>query len=370
MAHRIDMSNGRANIAFRGSRNSIWHRLGTEMREGMSINDWAKESGLNWLAVMAQALVDLSGPEFEHLRKDPNQEFHQLVDGYRHVVRADTGMALGYVSDGYKPVQPSELLGWFEEYISVDPRFKLDVAGSLKGGKVIWATAVYDDDNRTIGGDKHIARLLMTTTFDGSGSTINQGTETRAVCDNTLRAALFDTRSVVKTRHNTTFNAARVGRELARIAQGFEQYKAMGDAMAQVHLKKEDIAKLFKVVLDIPFDTPKEDISSRKINQYEELKAAYATTVGEGTEPGTAWTALNAVTRYVDNDRSTRGGASADEARFLSSQFGSGSLLKSKAVNFLTEEFMSDEQLLASVSAKTDDKALLRQFGARSKLGV
>jgi hypothetical protein len=37
MAHEIDMTNGRANIAFMGNRNDVWHRLGQEMKEGMTI---------------------------------------------------------------------------------------------------------------------------------------------------------------------------------------------------------------------------------------------------------------------------------------------------------------------------------------------
>lgn len=36
MAHNIDMTNGRANIAFLGDHADIWHRLGQEMAPGMS----------------------------------------------------------------------------------------------------------------------------------------------------------------------------------------------------------------------------------------------------------------------------------------------------------------------------------------------
>ena len=57
---------------------------------------------------------------------------------------------LGYVSgevedEGYQTVQPIEVLEWFDKYIQVDERFSLDVAGSLDGGRRIWATAKYDD---------------------------------------------------------------------------------------------------------------------------------------------------------------------------------------------------------------------------------
>jgi len=43
-----------------------------------------------------------------------------------------------------QPHQPAELLDWFKQYISVDDRFQIDVAGSLKQGEIIWATATFN----------------------------------------------------------------------------------------------------------------------------------------------------------------------------------------------------------------------------------
>ena len=343
MAHNIDMSNNQANMAFVGSRQDIWHSLGQEMKPGMSIEEWAKAAGLDWYVEKVLAYADVPGRGLVR------------VEDARHIVRMDTGHPLGYVSNRYQPVQPSQLLGWFEQYIGVDSRFQLDVAGSLKQGEIIWATATFNGD-LTVAGDKHKARLLMTNTFDGTAATINKGTMTRVVCNNTLDAALSaDRRAVIKTRHNTKFNAEKVGRELATIAQSFDAYKAIGDAMGQVHLSKEQISKFFKSVLDIPFDAKQEDISTRKMNQFQELNQAYGTTTHE-TDPGTAWCALNAVTRYVDHDRSTRSSnGDRTEARFLSSQFGSGALMKDRAVSVLCE--MSDIDLLKAVSGRTSEAA-------------
>jgi phage/plasmid-like protein (TIGR03299 family) len=381
MAHNIDMTNGRANIAFLGSRDDVWHKLGQEMKEGMSVEDWAKAAGLDWHAVKAAAYVHLpegiaGGTAFDVKTGITESGYMRLamVDGVRHIVRSDNGHVLGTATDRYQPHQPAELLDWFKQYISVDERFQIDVAGSLKQGEIIWATATFNG-GMDVAGDKHVARLLMTTTFDATGATINKGTVTRVVCNNTLDAALgSDKRAVVKTRHNTRFDAVRVGKELACIAQGFDQYKAMGDAMAKQHVSREQVSKFFKTVLEIPFDAEKKDISTRKLNQFQELGQAYAATVREGTEPETMWAALNAVTRYVDHDRSTRGGGSTGspgEGRFLSAQFGSGAAMKEKAVATLFE--MSDGELLKAVWAKTADdadlSAILKQ-PLRSSVGA
>ncbi len=326
MSHNIDMTNDRANIAFLGSREDVWHKLGQEMKSGMAIADWAKAAGLDWEAKKVPAVVNLHGPDFDHI--EPGKRFlaHPTK---RFIVRGDTGHALGIVSKDYKIHQPAEVLAWFEQYIGVDPRFQLDVAGSLEGGRTIWATATFKDALE-VAGDRHVARVLMSTSFDGSSATINQGTMTRTVCRNTLNVSLSDKRAMIRTAHTTDFNAAQVGKELAQIAQGFASYKAMGDAMAMVHMTKDQVSDFFKTCLEIPLDAKKDDLSTRKQNQFQAVVDAYKTTATE-TEVGTAWAALNAITRYVDHEKTT------DETkRFHSANFkGSGLQMKALAVDLL-----------------------------------
>lgn len=327
MAHNIDMTNGRANVAFRGSRNDVWHKLGQEMAPGMSIDQWAEAAGLNWKAVKVPALADLGDITGNPAFVVPDRFFN---------VRSDNGHVLGYMSDRYVNVQPADVLEWFDRYTHVDDRFELDVAGSLKCGEIIWATATFNGP-MTIAGEAHKARLLMSTTYDGTGSTINQATTTRVVCNNTLTAAQFDKRAVIRTRHSTAFRPAEVAKELATVAKGFEVYKLMGDALAQAEMAKQDVADFFKDCLDIPRNAAQKDISTRKQNQYMELASALHVSESEGAERGTAWSALQAVTRYVDHSRSTRGGnpGNQDEARFTSATFGSGAALKGKAWDLL-----------------------------------
>ena len=185
-------------------------------------------------------------------------------------------------------------------------------------------------------GENHAMRVLMSTTYDATGATINQATAIRTVCQNTLRIAHADTRAQIKTRHSTRFDAAKVGRELAQLAQGFAQFKAIGDAMATVEMSAQDVSNFFKTMLEIPFDAKKEDVSTRKLNQFADLSRAYSTSVREGAEKNTVWSALQAITRYADHDRSVvKGNQSEDVARFSSAQFGAGDQIKGKAMEIL-----------------------------------
>lgn len=345
MSHLIENTNGRVNLAIRGQ---AWHGLGTQFQPSWTMDDWRKHAGLDWEAVKEQSYIARGRDCFEP------------VDGQWHIIRSDNGHVLSSrtMSDQYTLVQPKDVLDWFQQYLSVDDRWQMDVAGALLQGERIWATASFNGDT-TIAGANHRAYLLMTTSFDGTMATRNIATMVKVVCNNTLQAALADGgKSSVTTSHRTRFDAARVGKELSRVASGFASYKAMAEAMAAKHLADDQISKLFKHVLDIPFETSKEDVSTRKLNQFDDLRRAYSHTVREenDTHKGTAWAALNAVTRYIDHDRSTRGnGSDGIEKRFVSAQFGSGAALKAKAVQYLDD--MCDGDLLRAVAAKTRDDA-------------
>lgn len=349
MAHNLDFTTGKAGIAFLGSRNDVWHQHGQEMPAGASIEEWAKQAGLDWSALLARSYFDATA--LPGLSSDAVKMLGATasVDDIRHLVRSDTGSVLSTVSDTYQVVQPSDVLDWFKRYIEQDDRFHLDVAGSLKGGALIWATATFNG-GMTVGGDSHVARLLMSTSFDQTQATINKGTMTRVVCNNTLDAALGDKTCLVRTSHRSKFDAKRVGNELANVARGFSHYQKMGDAMARTAFEGAEIAKLFKYVLDIPFETPKDDVSTRKMNQFRDLQTCYAQTSSE-TDKGTAWCALNAVTRYVDHEKSVRGAPyQAAENRFHAAQFGTGADMKAAAVSYLApivSENVNDAELLA-----------------------
>lgn len=337
-----DFGQGRAGVAFLGSRNDVWHRLGHEMPEGHDIDAWAKAAGLNFEAVKVPALLDLRADQWKRAT-DGHAALHgdrtPLARDRCFMVRGDNGAMLGdnCVTDIYQPVQPRELLEWFDKYIQVDERFQLDVAGHFKGGSIIWATARWRSPVE-IAGDNHLARVLMSTTFDGSGATINQMTTTRVVCDNTLRAAHSDGRAVVRTRHSTKFNAERVGRELAQLAKSVADFKVIGDAMASVHMSADDVKAFFRDILDIPREAKQDDISTRKLNQYRALSTAFSVTRRERNakqgDPIDVWTALQAVTRYVDHDRISINGDNG-EKQFLSATFGSGDAMKGVAMGLL-----------------------------------
>ena len=322
MSHNIEQKNGQWSFAFTGDRNRIWHKLGQELPENATRAEWIAASGFNYQVSKAPAFAQTSHGDL-------------IPSNHRFIIREDTGQVFAPVTDQYQPVQPAEIFDWFENYITIDDRFHLDAAGVLGSGERLWATARFDGES-TIAGDRHVSRLLMSTSFDASQATRNEATTTRVVCQNTLRLAHANARAVVKTRHSTRFQGDQVARELAQIAQSFADFKVMGDRMALVLLTKTDVSNFLKTVLDIPLAQSKAETSTRKLNQYQSLSDAYCQTKRErNSNQDDAWVALQAVTRYVDHDRTTRGADNDIVGRFDSGTFGSGDAMKSRAMEQL-----------------------------------
>jgi phage/plasmid-like protein (TIGR03299 family) len=320
-----DFSQNRAGIAYRGEANDVWHRLGASRKNDQTTREeWLRDAGLNWHAVKAPVRYDFNGS----LR---------TADDLCLMIRHDTGAVLGrqVVTDVYQAVQPSESYDFQDQFCGIDERFKHDVMGCFKGGSIVWGSALYRDE-LTIANEPHIMRLLFSTTFDGSGATRVQSCVTRPLCDNMIAMAHTEhSGAVISVRHNTPFNRERVGKQLAGLVAATTRYKAMGDAMQSVIMSKEDVSKLFKTLLEIPFEAKADDISTRKMNQFRALSTAFTTTQRERNSVEIdAWTALQAVTRYVDHDRVSING-DRGEKQFLSANFGSGDAMKGHAMALL-----------------------------------
>ena len=331
MAHNIENRDGVYSFAFTGERSNIWHRLGTELDAGAGRAEWLAASGFDYHVEKVPAIASLNSPAFDHLAP----ELRFVETDKRFLARQDNGHVLGIAGEGYQLVQPADVWDWFENYITVDDRFHIDAAGVLGSGERLWMTARFNG-SLDVAGDRHIPRLLMSTSFDASQATRNEATMTRVVCQNTLRVAHANAKALIKTRHNTRFDGKAVHRELAQIATSFVEFKAMGDAMAQSAMTGQQVQSFFAQLLGVAPDAKPADISTRTKNIATDLAASYRRTQHErNSNRDDVWTALQSVTRYVDHDRSVRNAVNETVGRFDSGTFGSGDAMKGKAMELL-----------------------------------
>lgn len=325
MSHLLDMTTGQAAIAYVGA--TPWHGMGTVMEPGQAIEDWATQARMDWSAIKVPSGYKVGGEWVEE-------------PGRFAVIRDDTFARLGTFTDRYKIVQPMQILEFFRDFILTDDRFQLETAGCLKGGAVVWGLAKFSEDMDVMG-EKHCPYVMLTTSFDGTLATTAQATMIRVVCNNTLTASLFapDAASI-KVRHNTKWTESaqeKAHEQLETVAASYAQYSKLAESLASIRMSRKQTETFFASLLAGEVKEG-EEMSKRKSNQIEALINAYDVTEKEGTERGNAWTAFNAVTRYVDHDRATRRtvpGEDDTQARMASSFFGSGSLIKAKALDML-----------------------------------
>jgi Domain of unknown function (DUF932) len=107
--------------------------------------------------------------------------------------------------------------------------------------------------------------------------------------------------------------------------------------MAQVEMTGVMVGDFFKKLLDID-NVDKDKVSTRTRHIFEDLKSAYWKTQEErNTKRHDAWSALQAVTRYVDHDRTVRNADHDIVGRFDSGLWGSGDAMKGKALDILKQ---------------------------------
>jgi phage/plasmid-like protein (TIGR03299 family) len=102
-------------------------------------------------------------------------------------------------------VQPRDILEFYRD-LTERSGFELETAGSLKGGRKIWALARTGQTGLLKGNDRTNAYVLLATACDGTMATTAQFTSVRVVCNNTLAVALNGQTQSVKVSHRSVFD--------------------------------------------------------------------------------------------------------------------------------------------------------------------
>lgn len=340
MPHMIDQTTGTAAMAYAGK--TPWHDLGHELRPGAPIEEWTEKAGLAWEVLRSPVLYQdarsFCGPA--PLGYVPIKRFHDRDILYR----SDTGAALGIASPEYKVVQPSEVIGFFEELVKLG-KFQLETAGALSGGRRIWALAKIHDGATVIGQDIVRPYLLLTTSFDGTMATVAKLTAIRVVCHNTLSVAVRDenelvgatSRTMVKVNHAMPFKADEVREQLGIFAGKFEKWMSQTRALAAQKIDRETASSMVCAVLaTIPTKTILESsgelqvISTDPMDSpaYRKIMALFdGQAIGSDLCQGaTKWQFINSITQWIDHERGR------DPAgRLNSAWFGPGEVVKRRA---------------------------------------
>jgi phage/plasmid-like protein (TIGR03299 family) len=284
-------------MAFAGQ--TPWHGLGNPVSSKLSAMAMRKAAGQDYH--VSKRAVAFAGPE-----KDAKlRTWHEIKDEYALVRDSDEKM-LSMVGSVYRPVQTEQVFNFFHDFVKA-AKMEMETAGSLWGGKYVWALARVTGNDYAIGaGKKDEMRnyLLLLAPFEHGKALIMQYTSIRVVCWNTLCMALGANLKgkghSFRMPHTKDFEVEKeeAKRVLGLITDQGKQFAEAAKHLATKKITKEATEKFF-------FDTIEEPLDAKRTPaKLPKFRAALEHAPGAmlPSSKGTWWGALNAVTYVIDHE--------------------------------------------------------------------
>lgn len=304
-----------------------WHGLGVQVGDNLSADEMMVAAGLDWEVDVRPAYT-----------KDEKGNFVEIEER-QALVRAKDGKFFDFSSKKWKPVQNKDVFKFFKQYVAAGDA-KMESAGSLRGGKIVFALAHLGEksDHTLADGDKLKSFLLCANAHEVGQSLVIKQTNTRVICSNKLAVALGanwgstnakEAAGVFKMTHYSEFDDAMMENARKQIGLAREQFGKFAKLANQ--LKKIGIGLPEQLGVLAPIYMPKMEVKDLIANFDEKasptLKLVFQSLhKAPGAEPKTAWGLLNAVTHYEDHVS----GRSMD-ARQASGLLGAGAYRKTQA---------------------------------------
>lgn len=224
MAHQVEQ------MAYVGR--TPWHGLGNKLPEQQPLEVWMEQAGLDW--TIHETPVRFINGNKGHLGEILSFDDHKVL------YRSDTHAPLSVVSQRYQVVQPREIMEFYRD-LTEKSGFELETAGSLKGGRKIWALARTGQSGVLKGSDRTDAYVLLATACDGTLATTAQFTSVRVVCNNTLAVALNGQSQCVKVSHRSVFDAEAVKKQMGISVSAWDDFMYSLKALSERKVKQSEL---------------------------------------------------------------------------------------------------------------------------------
>jgi phage/plasmid-like protein (TIGR03299 family) len=306
--HKSEITSGEQSFALVDSRTKpAWHSFANKVFDSSQdvsvkdIMDGAKLS--NWNV----RLEDVA-PAF------PTHNF--ITDSYL-VLRDNPNIekqtdVLSVVGSRYKVVQNEDLFAFAENLHDSNPNVKVDSAGSLKSGRIVYGSWALPNElvlDPNGANDKTSLYLIVWTSHDGSVAVQAAITPVRVRCQNTLNLAMKSAKQSFKIRHTQTADGKILA---AREALGLSvAYFDEFSKEAELLFQREVTDKKFSQIINAIYPKPEQD-KKGALKKWENkvvlLDELYHNSKTNENIKGTAWGTLNAFTERLDYFRTARNG--------------------------------------------------------------
>lgn len=301
MAHEVET------MAYAGA--SPWHGLGVKVIDDLTPAQMLEKAGLDWTVDKYPTYAEVNGQKIE--------------TGDQALVRSSDNKVLTTVSNDWHPVQNHEAFDFFHEFV-MEGDMKMDTAGSLRGGKNVWALAKVKDSFEILGGDKIDSYLLFSNPHDYGKSIDIRFTPIRVVCNNTLTLSLNGTSDLmVRLNHRRVFDANLVKRTLGVASKKMNTYKEAAEFLSSKQYTSDSLHNYLQDIFPALSKENKEMLSRPAEQVYFNMDTQPGAEFGRGSW----WQAFNGVTYATDHLL-----GHSQESRLQSAWYGQNRLRKVKAL--------------------------------------
>lgn len=300
MAHMLEFRSGRAAMAYTGQ--LPWHGLGTKVADDLTPMQMCEAAQLDWKVRKCPIAIDFNA--------DGN---YRKVEGTRDqaLVRETDRKLMDVVSREWKPTQNEEAFAFFNEFCE-SGKMKMHTAGSIRGGRMVWALAKLEEAFELDGGDKTEGYLLFSNPHEFGQSITVQFTPIRVVCNNTLTLALqSEAKHRVAINHRKGYNEQEVKEMLGISADVMRRYKEAAEHLSSKRYTPEDAETFMRRIFPLTADEKKRSAyeeETRYANGKKPLSRNAKDALGIiETQPGAEffpesyWNLFNAVTFMTDH---------------------------------------------------------------------
>jgi len=212
-----------------------WHGLGNKVDDNLTLEQFIVAAGLDWRVNKVQLYA-------------PHQSEKRAVKapGLFAVQRVTDGRIFGACGKAYKPAQNSQVAEFYREFIKAGD-MKMDTAGSLKDGEMVWFLARMDMDIVLPGNDRLKSYVLIGVPHKPGKSVVIKFVSMRVVCNNTLTVALGENGSEYRHTHRSAFTEATIeeAKEVLGLARETVQLSgAQFQALANTSVTNREMASL------------------------------------------------------------------------------------------------------------------------------
>jgi hypothetical protein len=238
MSHEIlETEDGTFAMAYRAGDPLPWHAGET--------NPQTFEPGASPAEIMAAARLNYD------VQLVPNHfaDGTPIPDSF-HISRVDDPTIVygRFVAGDWQPVQNSALLE-LAALIEWSHDFEIITAGALFGGAKVFVQLETKGSFSLPGNDKVVNRLLSTVSHIGLQANRFIGCNTRAVCDNTIRAAIGEGAGIICHDHRVEFDHDAIVSAIGLNAESFGEFADLAQRMATRALTDAEALEFFRTVL-------------------------------------------------------------------------------------------------------------------------